>query len=82
MLVREDPPPPDYSDQMERDSRTGKLECLSLVWQEDDEEKPPEYKSLIFTGQSDALASYLSFSHSHHQPPGMLYGLENIMTRS
>ena len=60
--------PPFYSDQMESDRRTGKLDCLALVWVEDEDEntKPPDYQSLIFTGQSDAMASYLSFSHSHH----------------
>ena len=75
--MREDLAPPGYTEEMEKDRRRGKLEdCLSLEDddRDEEEEKPPEYKSLIFTGHSDALASYLSFSHSHHQLPplGML----------
>ena len=46
---------------------------LALVWSEDEIEdtKPPGYSSLVFTGQSDALASYLSFSNGHN-PHGKL----------
>ena len=46
---------------------------LALVWSEDEIEdtKPPGYESLVFTGQSDALASYLSFSNGHN-PHGKL----------
>ena len=53
-----------------RDRSTGKSECLALVWDEDEDEvtKPPGFESLTFTGQSDAIASYIYFSegHSHH----------------
>ena len=57
----------------EGDSPTGKLECLALVWDKDDEDtKPPAYESLIFTGQTDALTSYFFFSNSHNHQGKLL----------